>query len=183
VRLLAASGDWWEAKVQFDLVRPFDPGAVDKYELQTHVLYGDVEEASRRLAEHPELAGVALVCWKQILAARRKEKLDAAQFAENCSGGDKVWSARFFALAGDLDGAFRAMDEFFKSNERHFAPHIFYPEMREFLRDPRFWPLASKLGLVDYWLDTDQWPDFCSEPDLPFDCKEKALAARAAAKG
>ena len=50
------------------------------------------------------------------------------------------------------------------------------PEFREFRRDLGFWPLAAKTGLVDYWLDTDQWPDFCFEPDLPFDCRQHAAA-------
>ena len=52
------------------------------------------------------------------------------------------------------------------------------PHMRIVRADPRFMPLAARLGLVDYWLDTDQWPDFCATEKLPYDCKEAALAAR-----
>ena len=48
-----------------------------------------------------------------------------------------------------------------------------------FRRDARFMPLAERLGLVDYWIATDKWPDFCSEPDLPYDCRAAARAARA----
>jgi hypothetical protein len=40
-------------------------------------------------------------------------------------------------------------------------------------------PLAERLGLVDYWLDTDQWPDFCASETLPYNYREAALAARA----
>jgi hypothetical protein len=46
-------------------------------------------------------------------------------------------------------------------------------------RDPRFMQLAQRLGLLDYWRTTGHWPDFCSEPGLPYDCK--ALAAKLAA--
>jgi hypothetical protein len=35
-------------------------------------------------------------------------------------------------------------------------------------------PLMKKLGLVDYWRTSGHWPDFCSEPGLPYDCKVEA---------
>lgn len=37
--------------------------------------------------------------------------------------------------------------------------------------DPRFMPLAVRLGFAAYWRSTGQWPDFCKAPDLPYDCK------------
>jgi hypothetical protein len=49
--------------------------------------------------------------------------------------------------------------------------------MRAFRRDPRFMPLAKRLGLVNYWIATDEWPDYCSEPDLPYDCRTAARAS------
>jgi len=39
--------------------------------------------------------------------------------------------------------------------------------------------LAARIGLADYWRATGQWPDFCAEPGLPYDCR--AEAARLAA--
>ncbi|HEX7944317.1 MAG TPA: winged helix-turn-helix domain-containing protein [Phenylobacterium sp.] len=48
------------------------------------------------------------------------------------------------------------------------------PGMEAAQRDPRFWPLAARLGLVSYWRKRGAWPDFCSEPDLPFDCATEA---------
>ncbi len=47
------------------------------------------------------------------------------------------------------------------------------PHMRIVRADPRFMPLAVRLGLADYWLDTDQWPDFCTTDKLPYDCKRR----------
>jgi hypothetical protein len=35
-------------------------------------------------------------------------------------------------------------------------------------------PLMARLGLVDYWRASGHWPDFCSEPGLPYDCKAEA---------
>ena len=50
---------------------------------------------------------------------------------------------------------------------------IFRPGMRGFRRDPRMMQVAKKSGLVNYWLKSGKWPDFCSEPDLPYDCRKE----------
>jgi DNA-binding winged helix-turn-helix (wHTH) protein/TolB-like protein len=53
---------------------------------------------------------------------------------------------------------------------------LFKPIMAPFRDDPRFWPVAVRTGLVNYWLTTQKWPDFCrSQLD-----RCKALAAQAA---
>jgi hypothetical protein len=31
--------------------------------------------------------------------------------------------------------------------------------------------LAVKWGFAAYWRSTGQWPDFCSAPNLPYDCR------------
>jgi hypothetical protein len=54
---------------------------------------------------------------------------------------------------------------------------LFEPGMAAAQRDPRFWPLATRLGLVSYWRKRGAWPDFCGEPDLPFDCATEAARA------
>lgn len=41
-------------------------------------------------------------------------------------------------------------------------------------RDPRFIPLAAKLGLADDWRSSGKWPDFCSEPQIPYHCRVEA---------
>lgn len=50
----------------------------------------------------------------------------------------------------------------------------FRPTLKKFREDPRFMVLAKRLGLLDYWRSSRQWPDFCFEPDLPYDCKAEA---------
>jgi hypothetical protein len=53
---------------------------------------------------------------------------------------------------------------------------LFIPPMKPFRDDPRFWDVAARSGLVDYWQATGSWPDFCA-PQLD---RCKALAAAAA---
>jgi hypothetical protein len=81
------------------------------------------------------------------------------------------------ARQGDVDGAYALFQATRTETITQFARIVYYPEMREFRRDTRFMALAKKMGLVDYWLTTDKWPDFCSEPDLPYDCRAAARAA------
>ena len=51
---------------------------------------------------------------------------------------------------------------------------LFYPEMKAFRHDARFMPFAKRLGLVDYWKRSGHWPDFCADPDIPYDCRKVA---------
>lgn len=53
-------------------------------------------------------------------------------------------------------------------------PVWFRPALHEFRRDPRFMQLAARSPLLKYWQTTGKWPDFCSESDLPYDCKKEA---------
>ena len=51
---------------------------------------------------------------------------------------------------------------------------IFRPAFRDIRRDPRFIQVAESIGLLRYWQMTNEWPDFCFQPDLPYDCKAEA---------
>ena len=51
---------------------------------------------------------------------------------------------------------------------------LFRPWVTPIRRDPRFMRLAKRLGLVNYWQKSGEWPDFCSDSDLPYNCKAEA---------
>jgi Flp pilus assembly protein TadD len=51
---------------------------------------------------------------------------------------------------------------------------LFRPALKTFRQDPRFMILAKRAGLLDYWRRSGKWPDFCSEEELPYDCKTEA---------
>jgi hypothetical protein len=76
------------------------------------------------------------------------------------------------AREGDVDGAFEALKGPIPGGPLLF----YYPETKALRRDPRFWPLVARLGLTDYWRKSGHWPDFCSEPDLGYDCRKAAAA-------
>jgi hypothetical protein len=51
---------------------------------------------------------------------------------------------------------------------------LFRPTLRNLRQNPRFLRLAQHFGLLNYWKASGKWPDFCLEPDLPYDCKKEA---------
>jgi hypothetical protein len=54
---------------------------------------------------------------------------------------------------------------------------LFEEDLVELRRNPRVPGLLARWGLFDYWRTTGQWPDFCAEPGLPFDCRAEARKA------
>lgn len=51
---------------------------------------------------------------------------------------------------------------------------LFRPAMKSIRRDPRFMQMAKRIGLVEYWRKSGEWPDFCREPGIPYDCQAEA---------
>jgi hypothetical protein len=51
---------------------------------------------------------------------------------------------------------------------------LFRPDFAAVRADPRFMPIAAKLGLVRYWRQSGYWPDFCTSEQLHYDCKTEA---------
>lgn len=63
--------------------------------------------------------------------------------------------------------------------EEDLDPEVLWRPFTEgFRRDPRFITLARRLGLTDFWRATGKWPDFCSVPNWPYDCRRLAEGAK-----
>lgn len=57
---------------------------------------------------------------------------------------------------------------------RYFTETLFRPTLKDLRHDRRFMQVARRLGLLQYWTKSGTWPDFCDDPDLPYNCKEEA---------
>jgi DNA-binding winged helix-turn-helix (wHTH) protein/TolB-like protein/tetratricopeptide (TPR) repeat protein len=96
------------------------------------------------------------------------------------SGGDQQWGQvclLVMVVTGQLDDAFRFAELGYPDTRRLYPPEddrwqlappncldtgaLFTPRMTPFRNDPRFWSVALRTGLVNYWQTTQQWPDFC----------------------
>lgn len=60
------------------------------------------------------------------------------------------------------------------SAQEPFTDVLFRPNTRTLREDPRFLLIAKRTGLLGYWESSGQWPDFCFDPRLPYDCKKEA---------
>lgn len=54
---------------------------------------------------------------------------------------------------------------------------LFWPEVAPLRRDASFFKAMADLGLVALWVKRGQWPDFCTEPGLRYDCRTEAARA------
>lgn len=76
---------------------------------------------------------------------------------------------RFNDAYAVLLGKPEAVENFTRDGEGLFRPY-----MRPMLNDPRFIDVAFRTGMLTFWRKSGQWPDFCSDPKLPYDCKNEA---------
>jgi hypothetical protein len=118
--------------------------------------------------------------WTEFVVAmktRATRDLAAARalaLATAANNGLGKWSAiQNLAALGFIDDAFALAETYTPYDD--VAPNfLFFPLTASMRRDPRFMQLTKRIGLVDYWQTSGHWPDFCSEPNLPYDCRAEA---------
>ena len=70
-----------------------------------------------------------------------------------------MWSAAI----GDTDTAFRFANAFTPGYPMTgITDFLFEPQTASMRRDPRFFALMKRYGLVAFWSLTNRWPDFCA---------------------
>ena len=135
-----------------------------------------------------DLEPMTIAAWRDFIKARQSpdaaEKTKVAKEMTDLADDQKLSRAdavQVLAVLGDVDGAFDQMKKYVDETGGYhrgmlvLPPAIlFYPTTEAMRRDPRFMSFAAKLGLAGYWRATGKWPDFCSEPGLPYDCRKAA---------
>ncbi|HEX7945578.1 MAG TPA: hypothetical protein VF495_12980, partial [Phenylobacterium sp.] len=168
--ILTAAADGREAAEpllqQLRLVVP--PDAADQARLATTFWWDDPKAARSLLDGMTGDAAVDKSCFQAYLASLERAP-PRHGLPDSCRTLQTDWRVRMLAREGDIDGAYREADQA-KRRGPSVLTALYYPEMRAFRADPRFMPLAARYGLVDYWIRSGHWPDFCTEPDRPYDC-------------
>jgi len=185
---LYVSGNTDLAKEQLDKGLRYHPDGVDirTRRLWIDLFSGPPEEARKRLhddrlrpqdweTEHVQLAELFLKARETHAAADAQQFLDQI---ERLNSAGLVPSNYLVISAGALgrtDVAFEAL----KSSPDRFVRDgfLFEPATASLRRDPRFWALAHRWGLVAYWRKRNVWPDFCGDPALGYDCRAAASAS------
>jgi DNA-binding winged helix-turn-helix (wHTH) protein/tetratricopeptide (TPR) repeat protein/TolB-like protein len=149
---------------------------------------GKVEDAANVLAgidrapfkmEADELAAFRQYLTAKVSGDPSERRRAAERYVELALAGRFDTAPAISALSeiGELDRAFLLAREYLG---KPFAnTWVFFSPPTEAMRaDPRFIPLLAATGLVDFWTQTGQWPDFCYDPDLPYNCRESAHLAK-----
>ena len=89
-----------------------------------------------------------------------------------------VWSAAI----GDVDTAFRFADTVSPGYPlTGITDFLFVPQTESMRGDPRFFALAKRFGLAQFWVATGRWPDFCDGPRLSA-CRSASTATSVSAQ-
>ena len=183
--LLAQEGEIEEARALFERALAENPGWAQTHrELAlSELLYGDKPRAQDlRHSETGDLQPDAgdNACYFAFVMARQNAQIFNGNtlpmdndlptgVAESCREGSV--RVRLFAALGAVDPAFDAIDE--QSDSAEIMAWSFGPEAAAMRHDPRFWQAAEKAGLVAYWRDTGNVPDFCRAYEfVPEPCRE-----------
>lgn len=149
-------------------------GALRDAQFAFHLRYGDPALA-RRLAV---LRDVGLDFY---LAARADPSAANVEKLRQFIRGLKPRNAGVFGGTIQPLGEFNLMQDLWaridQTSTQDIAQYsylLFRPSLAGLRRDPAFMRLASRIGLLQYWKSSDQWPDFCNESHFPYNCKAEA---------
>lgn len=161
----------------------------NSYAIQTaafgfNLRYGDPAKAEQLLPKVLEYSDTGLEPFRTILVARARPSAAATENAVAILRGNPHELSRHpnqyllaLGLFGKVEEAYALMaDSRFK--RRVDTDILFRPEFTKIRADPRFIKVAAEQGLLSYWLASGEWPDFCSNEPLPYDCKAEAAKYR-----
>ncbi|MEO6042073.1 MAG: winged helix-turn-helix domain-containing protein [Croceibacterium sp.] len=196
-RALSVAGQRELAKSAIDRAARFNPDQTQTRvtRLALAAFYASPDEAAALLHNPatvpPGMSEQLIEAFDSFLLARRTGKPEDIEKAAAAVGTAARSDARYLDFAvkaltalGRIDQAFALMGP---PNLEGFTPRtgtafLFEPVTAPLRADRRFWPVAARLGLVQYWTERDKWPDFCGD-EIPLDtCKMAATLALSAAK-
>ena len=188
---LAYAGQWRAAADELSKAEAVWPDSetfrLIRYRLDLR--YGDPKNALRMLDANQTGSpdGPAFDrSWRSFLEAR------ISPSPANIERALELFRERYRHNPVDIPGYAQALGTFGRTDELFAAARnpvtldsmkvstetLFRVQMKPILRDPRFMELASRLGLLSFWRSSNAWPDFCRDPDLPYDCRREASKYR-----
>ena len=148
-----------------------------------HLRYGDPRIAQALMSDIKDVDGRSDA---YLLARLDPSPANLQRLAQKIKDCERRGDGSSFAYAVQALSEFGMTDEAFRWLERYPADKIaplsylfFRPGMAGVRRDARFMRIAKRVGLLGYWRSSGQWPDFCSQPGLSYDCATEAAKLRA----
>jgi tetratricopeptide (TPR) repeat protein len=147
--------------------------------------FGDPKEALELLRGPVEMSGMQS---QQMAFLRARIDPTPANIERSIAEERKLYEQypEFFAQITQTLAQFGRKDEVIDILAHYAGPptgfldaHVlFRPAFRDVWRDPRSMAAAARLGLLHYWKVSGNWPDFCSDPKLPYECKKEGAKYR-----
>jgi len=119
-----------------------------------------------------EAADRAFIAWRAAPSPMTKAVAIRATDAAVAQDGANVNAVQTLAALGAIDAAYELADRLPRFTDAGGSWYRDY--LAPFRADPRFMPLAARLGLAQIWRRSGLWPDFCAAPGLHYDCKSAA---------
>jgi TolB-like protein len=172
---LARSGRPAEATKVYDEANARSPSQSEWEAWLYDAAFNGLGGADHVLAAAPSsVSQDSVSCWKGVIAAAHAPGAGPQRAA--MSQADQCMAARsispYFgivvaALLGDMDSAFARTEQLGRGRPFLAYPLLFDPATKAMRNDPRFIPLVTRLGLMDYWKTTGTRPDVCDTEDVP----------------
>ncbi|MFL5571352.1 MAG: tetratricopeptide repeat protein [Gemmatimonadaceae bacterium] len=144
--------------------------------------YGDPKVALNIARSSDRVLGPAMVSFVEARINPTKANIDRAiamfEAQYRAEPRDPTVLAQALGAFGRNEEAIRLLLRYDGSNSGDGAEVLFRPPLHDVLRDPRFMKIAENFGITDYWIKSGILPDFCYEPDLPYDCKRQLAEIR-----
>ena len=179
ISVLSHAGQLAAAFQELENAERLWPGASNMVDarFRLHIFYGDPKEALRLLRKGVTNYPPSIETILNAKINRSSENLARAKSLMRYSLRHRPQAPtgplHGYGQFGMSDELFSILDPAIYTDPAVFSV-LFRPPFHDFRKDSRFIPLAARFGVVDYWRRSGVWPDFCREPDLPYDCKAEA---------
>ena len=177
IRALAFSGRLLRALEELNNFEPLSPVAMNLTDtrFRVNMRYGDPQPALKIL----RMYGTSKAHDAFLVARIEPTKENIERAIAIARAGE---ARSYYSTLAEVLEAFGRDDEAFQMLMRVPLQRIdqitlqtlFRPTLRNLRQNPRFLRIAQHFGLLDYWRQSGKWPDFCFEPDQPYDCKKEA---------
>ncbi|MEM9738911.1 MAG: winged helix-turn-helix domain-containing protein [Pseudomonadota bacterium] len=182
--IFASMGDYGAMEREFAKASEIDPDLwlLHMRRLHAGVFLQDDPSSALDLLEQRQLGDylapeIYQRCYTDFLRLKLGELSDVDDLEAACLGVAYHWPMRMYVALGEIDRAWVLIEQSADSTVYDETIIHFYPDMAPFRQDPRFWIMMDRYGLLDYWAETDRWPDFCRTERLPIDCQTMATRA------
>jgi tetratricopeptide (TPR) repeat protein len=146
--------------------------------------YGDPRVAEQLMPRVLDYSDAQLLPYRKLVAARidpSANKVEEVIDSLRAQNQKNYGNVNRLILALGLFGKFDEVNELLSNPglQPLVDPAVlFRPEFARVRAEPRFMKVAARAGLVRYWRESGNWPDFCSSEKLSYDCKTEAAKYR-----